>query len=188
MDNLFKYKIWILIIGLVLISSIFILNTYALFESNPSSVNYLEIGKWKIYINGNDLDLSQTITLNDFEYVNGEHTEDGYFAPGSSATFDIVIDASESDVSMEYQLDIDDSQIEQYPNINFEIKNMNTNEEITSNTFSGIIRLNDTNREVTLRVSLDWENNSEYDESDSSLIGEELQFLLNAHFIQYTGE
>lgn len=188
MDNIFKYKIWILIVGLLLLTGLTILNTYALFETNATSTDSLEIGKWKIYINGNDLDLSQTITLNDFEYVNGTHTEDGYFAPGSSATFDVVIDTSESDVSVEYQLDIDDSQIEEYPNINFEIKNMNTNEVITSNTINGVIGLNDTNREITLRISIDWENDSQYDESDSTLIGEELQFLIAAHFTQYTGE
>ena len=113
------------------------------------------------------------------------HTEDGYFAPGSSAVFDIVIDARETDVSVLYDLSIDDEAIQSYPNIAFSITNLNTNETLDTNSYEGIIRLNDQNRVVTLRISLDWQDVLEYDESDSSLIGGELEFILNANFKQY---
>lgn len=170
---------------LLIITMVMITRTYALFETNGTADKNIEIGKWKIKLNNNDVSLTEAITLNDFQYTNGVHTEDGYFAPGSSAVFDIVIDARETDVSVLYNLSIDDEAIQSYPNIAFSITNLNTNETLDTNSYEGIIRLNDQNRVVTLRISLDWQDALEYDESDSSLIGGELEFILNANFKQY---
>ena len=164
-----------------------IANTFALFETNGGADAEFEVGKWKIKINDSDVSLAQTITLNDFVYSETTHTDDGYFAPGRSASFDIVIDTSESDVSVTYNLDIDDSILEEHPNIAFSVLNINTNEELTTNNYSGVSYLSDTNRVVTLRLSLNWTDDEDYDENDTALIGEELSFNITAHFEQYTG-
>ena len=163
-------------------------DTFALFETNGVADTEFEVGKWKIKINNEDISLAQTITLNDFVYSETTHTDDGYFAPGRSASFDIVIDTSESDVSVTYNLDIDDSILEEHPNIAFSVLNINTNEELTTNNYSGVSYLSDTNRVVTLRLSLNWTDDEDYDENDTALIGEELPFNITAHFEQYTGE
>ena len=65
---------------------------------------------------------------------------------------------------------------------------MATNQEIDSNTYSGVILLNTQNRTTTLRITLVWDNDPDYDISDTSLIGEELAFTINANFKQYVGE
>lgn len=185
----FKINKLIILIGLFLsiITLAMITSTYALFETNGTADKNIEIGKWKIKLNNNDVSLTEAITLNDFQYTNSTHTENGYFAPGSSAIFDIVIDASETDVSVLYDLSIDDEAIQSYPNITFSITNLNTNETLDTNNYDGIISLNDQNRVITLRITLDWHDILEYDESDSSLIGGELEFVLNANFKQYIG-
>ena len=138
-------------------------DTFALFETNGVADTEFEVGKWKIKINNEDISLAQTITLNDFVYSETTHTDDGYFAPGRSASFDIVIDTSESDVSVAYNLDIDDTILEDHPNIAFSILNVNTNEQLTTNTYSGVSYLSDTNRVVTLRLSLNWTDDEDYD-------------------------
>ena len=182
-----KY-IWIVALFLTIITTIVVMDTYALFESNLTADKDLEIGKWHIDLNGEDISLLQTITLNDFTYTGSTHTEQGYFAPGMSAVFDIEIDASLSDVSVSYDFLIDDTVIDDYPNIYFSIKNMDTDTEITSSSYSGISYLNDQDRVVNLRISLVWDDDSDYDESDTTLIGEELEFNINADFKQYIGE
>lgn len=182
-----KKRIYILVLLLLIIVTIVIVDTYALFETNATAGKNLSIGAWHIELNGEDISLTETITLDDFTYVGSTHTESGYFAPGSSAIFDIEIDASESDVSVAYEFEIDDSVIDDYPNIYFSIKNMDTNTEITSNTYSGVSYLSDQDRVVNLRITLVWENNPLYDESDNTLIGEELEFGINANFEQYIG-
>lgn len=182
-----KKRIYILLTLLIIIVTLVIVDTYALFETNATASKNLSIGAWHIELNGEDISLSETITLDDFTYTGSTHTESGYFAPGSSAVFDIEIDASDSDVSVAYELEIDDSAIDDYPNIYFSIKNMDTNTEITSNTYSGISYLNDLDRVVNLRITLVWQDNPLYNESDNTLIGENLEFNISANFEQYIG-
>lgn len=183
-----KKYIWIISLFLLIFTTLVIIDTFALFETNATASSNLEIGKWHISLNGEDISLSETITLDNFTYSGSTHTESGYFAPGMSAIFDIEIDASLSDVSVAYDFLIDDSSIDDYDNIYFSIKNMDTNTEITSSSYSGISYLNDQDRVVNLRISLVWEDDPDYDESDTSLIGEELTFNINANFEQYIGE
>ena len=183
-----KKILWLLSITFAIIALLVLVDTYGLFETNASSNSELSIGKWVIKLNDRDISLIQTINLNDFVYSSTTHTEEGYFAPGMSAEFDIVIDTTLTDVSVMYDLSIDDSAIDDYPNINFSITDMDTNTVIDSTNYSGIIYVNDINRVKTLKISLIWDDVLEYDESDSSLIGEMLEFLINANFKQYTGE
>ena len=170
------------------ITTLIVVDTYALFETNSNGAKTLDIADWTIYLNEVDVTETRTVTLNDFTYVNGTHTQANHFAPGSSAYFDLEIDASDAQVSVEYTLAIDDTQISDYPNINFTITDTDTNTVINDTEYSGTILLSDQNRTKTLRINLVWTNNSLYDESDTSLIGETLAFTINAHFEQYTGE
>ena len=180
-------RIWIIVFIAFVITLLLITNTYALFETNANAESTLDVGKWKIKLNNQDISLAQTITLNDFTYSASQHTDDGYFAPGRSASFDIIVDTSETDVSVEYEFSIDDSAIDDHPNISFSIVNLSTNESLVGTTYSGIIPVNAQNKTLTLRITLAWVNNSNYDENDTSLIGEDLEFVINAHFKQYLG-
>ena len=180
----------ILIVGILalLLTLIATIDTYALFETNGTASKNLTIGRWNILLNNQNVSQSRTVTLNDFIYTNGTHTQSNYFAPGSSAYFDLIINATGTQVSVSYELTIDDSAIADYPNIYFSIKDMDTNQVINANTYSGIIPLSSSNKTKTLRITLIWEDDSDYDESDTSLIGENLAFTIDADFIQYLGE
>ena len=160
-------------------------DTFGLFETNSTASKDLEIGKWKIYLNGEDISLTNSITLNDFIYTNPEHVEDGYFAPGSNAEYEIEIDASETDVAVDYDILIDTSSIEDYPNISFQIIDMDTNQVTTDNHFSGIMNLSDTNRKKSLKLILNWIDNPDYDENDTTLVGNQLKFLIKVNFEQH---
>ena len=183
-----SYKIFLIGLFVLFVTTLIVVETYALFETNSNGAKTLDISDWVIYVNDTDITETRTITLNDFTYVNGSHTRANRFAPGSSAYFELEIDASDAQVSVAYDLEIDDSQIADYPNINFTITDTDTNTVINDTEYSGTILLSDQNRTKTLRINLVWTDNSLYDESDTSLIGETLAFTINAHFEQYTGE
>lgn len=182
-----KRVFWLIGIFCFLLTTMIIVDTYGLFETNASADSELSIGKWKIKVNQTDVTYSETITLNNFVYSDNQHVDDGYFAPGRSAEFEIVMDTSESDVSVEYDLEIDDSQIDEYPNIYFSILDMDTNETITDTIFSGVIPLSANDRTKRIKIFINWNNQLQYDESDTSLIGEELSFVISANFRQYLG-
>ena len=181
-------KIFLIGIVALLVTLLVIADTYALFETNGNASKNLTIGRWNILVNNENVSQSRTITLNDFVYTNGVHTQNNYFAPGSSAYFDLVIDATGTQVSVAYELIIDNTEIADYPNIYFSITDMTTNETITSNTYSGLIPLSSANKTKILRITLIWENDPNYDDSDTSLIDGNLTFTIDADFMQYTGE
>ena len=188
MNHKLRYKIIIFVLFSLLLVTFVILDTYALFETNGTASSQMTIGAWKILVNNTDISQNNTITLSNFNYTSSSHTENGYFAPGTTATFDIIMDASQSNVSVQYELVIDDSQIEDYPNINFTVLNVDTNQTVPVDNISGVIPLNAVNRTVTLRMSLTWSDNLQYDESDTSLIDSDLSFAIAANFKQYVGE
>lgn len=172
---------------MLLLTILTIVDTYGLFETNAAATSDLTIGKWKIKVNGTDVSLAEQITLSDFTYSVSQHTADGYFAPGRTAEFTIEIDTSECEVAVEYDFDIDDSEIEDYPNIYFSIEDMDTGSQIISNNYSGVSLLSDNNRVKTLKLYLNWVNDPQYDESDTSTIGKTLSFIIDADFKQYLG-
>lgn len=179
-----KKIIWIVSIFVLLLTFLMIVNTYGLFETNAEATSDLTIGKWKIKVNGTDASLTEQITLNDFTYSTSQHTADGYFAPGRNAEFEIEIDTSECEVSVDYDFEINDSQIEDYPNIYFSIEDMDTGTQIISNSYSGVSLLNDASRVKTLKLYLNWVDDPQYDESDTSTIGKTLSFIIDANFRQ----
>ena len=185
-----KTKIKLILCAVILlgITALVITNTYALFETNANGNADFQIGKWVIKLNNRDITLDKVITLDDFVYVNSEHVEQGYFAPSSKAEYEVDIDANETDVSVEYLLNIDDSDISEYPNINFKILDLVTNEEVNDTTLSGIMYQNETNKTKRLKLVLEWINDGLNDETDTSLIGKNLSFKINIDFKQYLGE
>ena len=112
-----KKRLWLLSILAAIILCSFIVESYGLFETEGSAEGVFSVGKWVIEVNDVNITQTRTITLDDFLYTGNQHIESGYFAPGSTAYFDILIDARSTDVSVEYDLSIDDSPIEDYPNI-----------------------------------------------------------------------
>ena len=183
-----SYKLILIALFVLLVTTLIVVETYALFETNASGNTEFDIGRWIIYLNNNDVKTARTISLSNFTYVNGSHTQNGYFAPGSEAYFDLIIDASNSDVSVEYSLEIDDSVLTDYPNIYFTVTDLSNNQPVVGSTYNGLIRLSDQSKVDSLRITLVWDDQIQYDDNDTSLIGEDLEFVITANFIQSIAE
>lgn len=184
-----KKTLWLLGLVSLIITMVVLVDTYGLFETNGSASSELSIGEWVILVNNTDISLSETINLNNFTYSTTTHTQDGYFAPGRTGEFNIVMDTTGADVSVEFEMEIDDSVLEDYPNISFSIRDTNTNTTVNSSTYSGVIYLTDANRVKTLTISLIWDDDPDYDESDTTLMNEaEFIFPIDINFKQYIPE
>lgn len=188
MNRELKRIVLICCIFVLFIATLALIETYALFETNASAISNLTIGKWVIEINHTDVTLEETLTLNSFTYTSGIHTQPGYFAPGSTAELLMEIDVSETDVSVIYELEIDDSVIRNYPNLTFSVLDLDTNQELETLGYRGLIPLSSQNRVKRLKINLNWNDDILYDESDTSLIGGNLGFNIRANFKQYVGE
>ena len=122
--------------------------------------------------------MDEDINLTDFVYTGNSHTESGYFAPGTSAYIDVILDGSGSDVAFDYNISVDTSALVDHPKIVFTMTNMGTNTVIPTNEATGTIYVTGT-RTVTLRINLVWQNITAYDEADAELIDNPITFPMS---------
>ena len=187
-----KKVLWILFFIMFIFSAYVLVDTFGLLESGANADVKPVIGKWNITLNEIDITVEKSITIDDFTYSDNENVEDGYFAPGREANYEIVIDPKDTDVSVRYDLTMDLLDLATHPNINFELYVDNVKVNNINGTYSGVIPLVDIkNKEtVTLTISLEWEQDDDYNEFDSSLIGDDISFdiPITIKFTQYLGE
>lgn len=108
-----KKLLTILVLIMLIISFFQITSMYALYKEKLQSEYATLLGAWKIKINEKDITATTgqvetfTIANNQLGYVNSEYIQAGKIAPNGEAYFDIVIDPSQTDVSIMYTIDID---------------------------------------------------------------------------------
>lgn len=195
-DN-FQKIIWLAVFIMVVASFIVFADTLALFETNGTGTANMDIGKWIIKISDVTITNAQTqeIIIDSFNYEQVSGVAAGKIAPGTSAYFDLVVDATECDVAVKYDITFNFEDVDYANNISFAVSQIGGNTVVRTglNTYSGIIDLNTINNEdvVTLRINVTWQNSSEYDANDTALgtvRGSKLALPITVNAIQYLGE
>ena len=175
--NKTKKILWITAIFFAFIASAYIINeSYALLQTISSGNAEAKTGSWTIKLNEKNISngVTESFTLNNIIYdESDENIENGYIAPGKSGYFDIVLDPSGTDVAISYEINVRLDECAYPDNIKLSVENTSTDGgvEVIGNTFKGLISLNDikSNKTITLKLTLIWENNEEFNESDTNL-------------------
>lgn len=107
-----KKLLTILVLIMLIISFFQITSMYALYKEQIQGEYSTLLGAWEIKVNETDVTTSGqvetfTIANNQLGYVDSEYIQAGKIAPNGQAYFDIVIDPSNTDVSVIYTIDID---------------------------------------------------------------------------------
>lgn len=191
-----KKCLWLLSVVSLLILGSCIAKTYALFESNlDGTVNNL-IGKWNIKLNDILVSSSEEkiITIDKFIYDNNDMVRDGYIAPGSSGYFDLILDTTGTEVAIKYNIAVDLDKIEN-ENITLDVKAMNgvAVASADSGVYSGVLSLDDINNnaQIILRLMINWNNDIDYDSTDTELgikLDSKLEVPIKINVEQYLGE
>ena len=193
-----KIVLWVLVFVFLCFTFMMFADTLALFESNASGEADMDIGKWVIKVS--DVSItdgeSQSIVVDSFVYEENEHVESGYIAPGTSAYFDLIFDATECDVAVKYDIAFNFESIDYSDNISISVSGAENNSNVirtAENTYSGVIDLEsiENNELVTLQVEITWDNLEAYDESDTALgieHGNKLRVPITVNAVQYLGE
>ena len=173
--------------------------TYAVFHSEITGKVTQTIGKWKIKINNTDV-LEGTLeefTMNQFVVEQNDNTKPNKMAPGTTGTFEVTIDPTNTQVSVRYDISID---LEEVTNSKVKLvsveKENNTNNQIIKtdqNTFTGIIPLEEINKGniETIKIKFYWENDEENNEVDSeigTILNSKIQIPIKIDLSQYLGE
>ncbi len=195
--KLFKKK-YILYICIILIVIYGIIQIYAVFQSEVNGTVNLVKGVWQIKINQTDISngVNKEFTVDNIEVQNNEHVKPGNLAPGLSGIFHISIDPTNTDVSVRYDVSLNQ---ENLTNKNITIKSIKeTNQGKTlvktdENTYTGIISLEEIKQGIqnTIEVEIEWKDDETNSEEDTSMgIQEEykLEIPIIVHVSQYLGE
>lgn len=168
-----KNKITYIVCAIMIFISIYeIKNTYGLFESKKEIDIDKSVAKWNIYINDNNLNTTETFTIDNFTFQETDTVAKDKIAPGILGWFDILIDARDTQVSIIYEITFDFTSLPS--NITVEkIEEINGREIIKTgpNTYSNYITLDDINNNVkdTIRVHIKWNNDEENNENDTNI-------------------
>lgn len=191
-----KY-LWFVVIALLAITILLISKTYALLENNANGDMDVDVGSWQIKLNGVDISegITQSFQINNINLVANNNVESGYIAPGRSGYFDITIDPSGTEVAVRYDLFIDLASTEYPENIQISITDLTNNNAVltATNTYTGVISLAsiNNNETITLRVNINWVNNSLYDATDTEIgeiVNNHITIPVEVSIQQYLGE
>ena len=163
-------KIYILLIGIIiLLTSIIIGNTVAKYITSASSNADINIARWQVLVNNQDI--TSATTLNNVITPVFPGTNDiasGVIAPTAEGYFDIDIDATNTDVSLSYEVTIgpnEDSIVTDLVLSGYSIdegeKQQVVEDENGDFKIQGQIRYNSQDKDITLRVYLKWNDDTE---------------------------
>lgn len=175
-----------------------IVRIYALFHSELNSKVQLKNGTWNIVVNNVDITKGKDISfqIDNVEIDENSHVKPGSLAPGLIGNFKISIDPKDTDVSVKYEISLNQ---EELTNKNLIIKSIteteNKNEliKIDKNTYAGIISLEKikagNKNEITVEIEwLDTLENSDQDLNIGTKWDFQYKIPITLHVCQYLGE
>ena len=206
-----KKLLTVLVLIMLIISLFQIANMYALYKDQIQGDYTNLLGIWAIKVNGVDIssgdeNLTFTMTDENLTYLDSVHVKSQKIAPGTQACFEIVIDPSNTDVSILYTLGIkfDDVEaakmklvkVENYFQKNGQteqITNTDIKTNLAENNQQAIIPISKINDKYLNHIKLyfEWINAEENNEKDSEIGQTEnakISIPLEINLKQYTVE
>ncbi len=192
-------KILLLLIMCTIILLIYkSIDIYAIFHSEMNGNVNFEKGKWNITINGADITTGTDVefVIDEIDTAGNEFVKPGKIAPGLSGKFQIAIDPEDTNVSVKYDITLEQ---EKLGDTNMKIKSIKAVDEgytlinTAENTYTGIMTLNEINEGIThtIEIEIEWIDDESANESDTE-IGKskehKFQIPIKIHAIQYLGE
>lgn len=197
----FKNKKLVLLILLILIMLIVIygiINIYAIFYSELNGNIELEKGIWNIEVNNTDItnETLKEFTIDTIDMETNEHVKNGKLAPGMKGSFKIGINPKNTNVSVKYEISLNEKQMANSSIKINSIKEIEQNNELIKtgeNSYTGIISLDDINKNVknNIKVEIEWvddRENDKLDEKIGTVYNSKIQIPITVHVSQYFGE
>ena len=206
-----KKLLRILVLIMLIITLFQIASMYALYRDQLEGEYTSLLGVWSIKVNESDIssggeNLTFNMTEDNLTYIDSEHVKSQKLAPGTQAYFEIIIDPTNTDVSVLYTLNI---KLEDVTTAQLKLVNVEnyfqkpgeteqfTNDEVYTNNetseHEAVIPLRRINDKYLnhIRLYFEWENVEDNNASDSELGQTEnakISIPLEINLKQYTGE
>ena len=189
-----KHFIYILAFLSFILCIFFIQESYAKYLTSTSENASINVARWRILVNNKDIREGNTADAVIVPVFNGnENIASGIIAPTSEGYFDLVIDATEADVSFKYNINFsvnDDSAVSDLVATKYSINNgaiidLDRNNQSITNE---VLQANNT-APIYIRVYVIWDDgeNSTMDntaDTEATKNGKTAKMNVNLSFIQ----
>ena len=157
-----KFIMVVLTLCSLLVTMCMINETYAKYVTVATSTTSSSIARWKILVNDDDITLGSTSSeLIEPIFPGSSDISPDVISPNAEGYFDLVIDASNVDVSFQYRIDIN-------PNENSPVSELvatkyiiNGGDEIefgNDKFIQGEVRLSNNQNPINLRIYVKWDD------------------------------
>ena len=176
-----------------------IISIYAVFHSNVGEKAEFRNGAWNIDVNGKKITtgVQTDFTIDQITVAEDQHTMPGKISPGLSGNFKIVINPKDTNVSIRYDITLNQDELK---SSNVKISSVEEKNngakliKIAENEYTGIITLQDIQKNVIheIEMNVEWLDDEQNNESDT-LLGtnkdkRQFEIPVTFHATQYLGE
>lgn len=149
---------------LCLLLCIFLIqDTYAKYITTTNESANMTIARWRILVNNKDIrENSTTMATITPVFEGNDNISSGIIAPTSEGYFDLIIDATEADVSFKYKIEISSSSSSPVKDLVATKYKIDDNEEVTLTKDNQIIENTvlhkDNTKPINIRVYIIWDD------------------------------
>lgn len=166
----FKRKIAIFVALLSLFYSVTLIQTtYAKYVSSAEANSNINIARWSITVNNQDVIQNSNFT-NSLSPVfnNNQYIKENVIAPTSEGYFDIIIDGTNADVSFKYTVTINPISNRTIKDLKIVKYTIDDVDYTYNDNIAGIINYNDENKTKSIRVFFIWNDDEETQEMNNN--------------------
>ncbi len=155
-----RLKIAMLLIAIILVAALAISMAYSKYYSKISGTGTATVAKWSFTVNGKTDNLG-TITLGNTAAENSKVAE-GRVAPGTSGSFNVALDATGSEVALDYTISFSNVQGDIPTNLKFYATKTDAGYEdeiadITTQGLTGSMEVSDGEKTKTVTIYWNWD-------------------------------
>ncbi len=159
-----NYIIIILVLIVITISGV-LYYTYAKYITSISSDTEISVARWNIVVNNQNISTgSQFSNIITPVFPGNSNIASGVIAPTAEGYFDIVLDVSDTDVSLRYTITTsanEDSAVSDLIISGYSVNNGQRQNPIGTFVIEDTIPYNSQNKQVTIRIFLKWNDDAQ---------------------------
>ena len=158
-----KYILLILSFISMYVTICLVNETYAKYISSATSTSQTSIARWRILVNNDDITVGATSTsLITPVFPGSDNINSGVLAPNAEGYFDLILDASNVDVSFRYTISVEANENSPVTELVATKYAINGSQPVNfaegENTLEGTVALNAENKVVNIRVYIKWDD------------------------------
>lgn len=168
-------------------------STYAKYLSTADADTNITIARWNILVNNQDISQNSNFSeVLEPTFTGNENIKDGVIAPTATGYFDITLDGSTTDVSFSYDISLSEADDNTVTDLKITKYEIDGHSFTYNGPISGNILLNDQNRALTVRVYVEWVDQTDDEtmtnvDDTTAANGGVAKFKVNVNVIQLRG-